>query len=151
MSFCGIFKWVMKMALKWLIVIIICCFLEAITVNLVSVWFIASGIVALIVSFFTDSFEIQLGIFVILGVILLITTRKPLQKLVNQKKEKTNIDRIFDMTGVVTEEISKNKSGVVKIDGKYWTAISDETIQKDSIVKVLQINSTKLKVKKVEE
>ncbi len=139
------------MALKWLIVIIICCFLEAITVNLVSVWFIASGIVALIASLFTDSFEIQLGIFVILGVILLITTRKPLQKLVNQKKERTNIDRIFDMTGVVTEEISKNKSGVVKIDGKYWTAISDETIQKDSIVKVLQINSTKLKVKKVEE
>ena len=139
------------MALKWLIVIIICCFLEAITVNLVSVWFIASGIVALIASLFTDSFEIQLGIFVILGIFLLITTRKPLQKLVNQKKEKTNIDRIFDMTGVVTEEISKNKSGVVKIDGKYWTAISDETIQKDSIVKVLQINSTKLKVKKVEE
>ena len=139
------------MALKWLIVIIICCFLEAITVNLVSVWFISSGIVALIASLFTDSFEIQLGIFVILGVILLITTRKPLQKLVNQKKERTNIDRIFDMTGVVTEEISKNKSGVVKIDGKYWTAISDETIQEGSIVKVLQINSTKLKVKKVEE
>lgn len=151
MSFCGIFKWVMRMALKWLIVIIICCFLEAITVNLVSVWFIASGIVALIASFFTDSLEIQLGIFVILGIFLLVTTRKPLQKLVNQKKEKTNVDRIFDMTGIITKEISKNKSGEVKIDGKYWTAISDETIPVNSIVKVLSINSTKLKVKKVEE
>ncbi len=86
-----------------------------------------------------------------MGIFLLITTRKPLQKLVNQKKEKTNIDRIFDMTGVVTEEISKNKPGVVKIDGKQWTAVSDETIPTNSIVKVLQINSTKLKVKKVEE
>lgn len=139
------------MALKWLIVIIICCFLEAITVNLVSVWFIASGIVALIASFFTDSLEIQLGIFVILGIFLLVTTRKPLQKLVNQKKEKTNVDRIFDMTGIVTKKIEKNKPGEVKIDGKYWTAISDETIPADSIVKVLSINSTKLKVKKVEE
>lgn len=139
------------MALKWLIVIIICCFLETITVNLVSVWFIASGIVALIASFFTDSLEIQLGIFVILGIFLLVTTRKPLQKLVNQKKEKTNVDRIFDMTGIVTKEIEKNKPGEVKIDGKYWTAISDETIPVDSIVKVLSINSTKLKVKKVEE
>lgn len=139
------------MALKWLIVIIICCFLEAITVNLVSVWFIASGIVALIASFFTDSLEIQLGIFVILGIFLLVTTRKPLQKLVNQKKEKTNVDRIFDMTGIVTKEIEKNKPGEVKIDGKYWTAISDETIPVESIVKVLSINSTKLKVKKVEE
>lgn len=139
------------MALKWLIVIIICCFLEAITVNLVSVWFIASGIVALIASFFTDSVEIQLGIFVILGILLLITTRKQLQKMVNQKKEKTNVDRIFDMTGTVTKEIEKNKTGEVKIDGKYWTAISDETIPVNSIVKVLSINSTKLKVKKVEE
>lgn len=139
------------MALKWLIVIILCCFLEAVTINLVSVWFIASGIVALIVSFFTDSLQIQLGIFVILGVFLLITTRKPLQKLVNQKKEKTNVDRIFDMTGIVTEEITKTKPGVVKIDGKYWTAISEETIQTNSMVKVLSINSTKLKVKKVEE
>ena len=139
------------MALKWLIVIIICCFLETITVNLVYVWFIASGIVALIASFFTDSLEIQLGIFVILGIFLLVTTRKPLQKLVNQKKEKTNVDRIFDMTGIVTKEIEKNKPGEVKIDGKYWTAISDETIPVDSIVKVLSINSTKLKVKKVEE
>lgn len=139
------------MEFGWLIVIIICCFLEAVTINLVSVWFIASGIVALVASFFTDSFTIQLGIFVILGIFLLITTRKPLQKLVNQKKEKTNVDRIFDMTGIVTEEINKNKPGVVKIDGKHWTATSEENIPVDSIVKVLSINSTKLKVKKVEE
>lgn len=139
------------MALEWLIVVLICCFLEAVTVNLVSIWFIASGIIALIASLFIDSFVIQLGIFVILGVILLITTRKPLQKLVNDKRQKTNFDRIYDMTGIVTEEITKIKSGVVKIDGKYWTAIADETIPKDSIVKVLSINSVKLKVKKVEE
>ena len=139
------------MAYEWLAVIIICCFLEVITINLVSIWFIASGIAALIASFFTDSFTIQLSIFVLLGIILLITTRKPLQKMVNQKKEKTNVDRILDMTGIVTEEISKNKPGTVKIDGKYWTATSDENIQKESIVKVLSINSTKLKVKKVEE
>lgn len=139
------------MAFEWLTVIIICCFLEAITINLVSIWFIASGIVALIASFFTDSFTIQFGIFVILGTLLLITTRKTLQKLVDQKKEKTNVDRIFDMTGIVTEEINKNKQGAVKIDGKHWTAISDEHISEGSIVKVLSINSTKLKVKKVEE
>lgn len=139
------------MAFKWLMVVIICCILEAVTINLVSIWFIASGIVALIASFFTDSLTIQLGIFVILGVILLITTRKPLQKMVNQKKEKTNIDRIFDMTGTVIEEINKNNPGTVKIDGKIWTATSDEKIESEAIVKVLSINSTKLKVKKVEE
>ena len=139
------------MALKWLIIIIICCFLEAITVNLVSIWFIASGIVALIASFFTDSITIQLGIFVILGIILLITTRKPLQKMVNQKTEKTNIDRILGMTGIATKEITKNSPGEVKVDGKYWTALADEDIKEGSTVKILSINSVKLKVKKEEE
>lgn len=140
------------MEFGWLIVILICIFFEITTINLVSIWFIVSGIVALILSFFVDSFMIQMAVFVLLGTFLLFTTRKPLQKMVNNvKSEKTNIDRILDMTGVVTEEISKNKNGAVKIDGKVWTAISDSDIAVDSIVKVLSIESTKLKVKKVED
>lgn len=139
------------MVLEWLAVILICAFLEVITVNLVTIWFIASGIVALIASIFIDSLLIQVGIFVLLGVFLLITTRKPLQRMVNVHREHTNLDRIYGMKGVVTEEISKNKSGVVKVDGKFWTAISDEDIPVNSIVKVLEINSVKLKVKKVED
>lgn len=139
------------MVLEWLIVILICAFLEAVTVNLVTIWFIVSGIVALIVSIFTDSILIQMSVFVLLGVLLLVTTRKPLQHMVNIHREKTNLDRIYNMTGVVIEKISKNKSGVVKVDGKYWTAIADNDIEVDSIVQVLEINSVKLKVKKVED
>ena len=122
------------MVLEWLVVILICAFLEAITVNLVTIWFIASGVVAMIASIFTDSLLIQTGIFVLLGIVLLITTRRPLQRLVNVQKEKTNLDRIYNMTGVVTEEILKNKSGVVKVDGKYWTAVCDENIDRKSVV-----------------
>lgn len=139
------------MVLEWLVVILICAFLEAITVNLVTIWFIASGIVAMIASIFTDSLLIQVGIFVLLGVFLLVTTRKPLQKMVNVHREKTNLDRIYGMTGVVIEEILMNKSGVVKVDGKYWTAVSDSDIPVNSTVTILEINSTKLKVKKVED
>lgn len=139
------------MVLEWLAVILICAFLEVITVNLVTIWFIASGLVALIASIFVDSLLIQMSIFVLLGVFLLITTRKPLQRMVNVHREKTNLDRIYGMTGVVTEEILKNKSGVVKVDGKYWTAVSDSDIPVDSVVSILEINSTKLKVKKVED
>ena len=139
------------MVLEWLVVILICAFLEAITVNLVTIWFIVSGIVALIASLFTDSLLIQVGIFVLLGVFLLITTRKPLQRMVNVLHERTNFDRILGMTGVVCEEILSGNSGVVKVDGKYWTAYSDTDIPVGSTVNILEINSTKLKVKKVED
>lgn len=140
------------MEFGWLIVILLCIVFEISTVSLVSIWFIASGIVALIVSYFTDSFAIQMAVFVLLGTFLLLTTRKPLQKMAEKvNKEKTNVDRILDMTGKVTEKIEKNKAGAVKVDGKVWTAISDDEIAVDSIVKVLSIESTKIKVEKVED
>lgn len=139
------------MVLEWLMVILLCAFLEVITVNLVTIWFIASGLVTLVVSIFVDSLVIQMSVFVILGILLLITTRKPLQRMVNNHRESTNLDRLYSMTGVVTENIFHNKPGVVKIDGKFWTAISDEDIDVDSIIKVIEINSVKLKVKKVED
>ena len=51
--------WVM-----WLVVVVLLAIIEASTVNLVSIWFVISGLVALIVSLFTEAFYIQFGVFV---------------------------------------------------------------------------------------
>lgn len=130
----------------WIMIIILLTIVEAMTVNLVTIWYIASAIVALVLSFFIDNFLIQFGIFAILGTILLITTRQTLNRLLKQKKERTNLDRIIGMEGIVVEEISKNQTGAVKVDGKVWTAYSDKKIKVDSTVKVLEINGAKVKV-----
>ena len=104
----------------WLIVMIVLGFFEAITINLVSIWFIMSAFIALILSFITDNFVIQFGVFVILGIILMLTTRKTLEaKLV--RKEKTNLDRVVGMKGIITEEVTKHSVGEVKVDGKRWS------------------------------
>lgn len=134
----------------WLCLICLLAVIEAMTVNLVSIWFIASAILALIISFITDNFVIQFGIFVIVGVILLITTKKSLeQKLI--KKEKTNFDRIIGMKGVVTEKIEEFNIGEVKVDGKKWSAISNASIEVGEKVKVLKINGVKIEVERWEE
>ena len=134
----------------WLLLVIVLSIVEIITVNLVSIWFVISGIVAMIASLFTDNLVIQISIFVILGLIFMILTRKIVKKIVPEKV-KTNIDRIIGMQGIVITKIGKNKPGEVKVDGKIWTATSDETINQDEIVKILEINSTKLKVEKIKE
>ena len=67
------------------------------------------------------------------------------------KKEKTNLDRIIGTNAVVTQTINKNNPGEVKVEGVLWTATADELIEKGSIVKILEINSTKLRVEKEEE
>lgn len=133
---------------EWLAVIIILAFVEFLTVGLTTIWFVISGIVALLASFVIDDFAIQFAIFVILGIILLLTTRKKLEEKLVGKKEKTNLDRIIGMKGIVTDDIYKNHMGEVKVDGKRWTAYADDDILKDETVKILKINGVKLKVEK---
>ena len=136
--------------ITWLIIIIILTVLEMSTSGLTTIWFVMSGIVALILSFITDNYLIQFGVFVILGVILLITTRPIFQKMLREHKEATNADRLIGMTGFVTEKITKRNPGEVKVDGKRWTAVSDRVINPQTLVKVVEIEGVKLKVERVE-
>ncbi len=135
----------------WLAIIIILAVLEAATVNLTTIWFVASGLIALIISFFTDSYLIQFGVFVILGVVLLVTTKPLLEKVIKTKKHATNFERILGQEGIVTEKITKNETGEVKVDGKRWTAYADKTIKVDATVKILEINGVKIKVEEIKE
>ena len=141
----------MSTSFIWLIIIIFLAFLEAITINLVTIWFVISGLVSLITSLFIDDFVIQFAIFVLLGILLLIVTKPSLKKLTAFRKQNTNIDRIINMKGIVTKDILKNKNGEIKVDGKYWTAYANDEIKVDSIAKILEIDGAKLKVEKVED
>lgn len=134
----------------WLSIVVALAILEIATVNLVSIWFVVSGIIAMITSLFTDNIIIQASIFIIFGIIFMLLTKKIIKKII-PNKEKTNLDRIIGMTGIVISKITKNKSGEVKVDGKIWTATSNTTINENEPVKILEINSTKLKVEKIKE
>lgn len=141
----------MELWIFWLILIFVLIVAEVSTVNLVTIWFIASGIVSLILSFFVDNFLVQFAVFVILGIILLITTRPILVKMTKVKNESTNLDRVIGMTAIVTETINKNEIGEVKVDGKRWSAISKKKIEVGEEVVVDDIDGVKLIVRKKEE
>ena len=138
------------MWILWLIVIVLLVFSEVSTINLVCVWFILSGLVSLILSFFIESFYILFEVFVLLGLVLMILTRPILVRKFKRKNVKTNSDRVLGMEGVVTEEINKLKIGEVKVDGKRWSAISDEKIEVGTTIIVESIDGVKLVVRKGE-
>ena len=139
------------MWLMWLLVIILLTALEVVTINLFSIWFIISGIVSLFLSFAVDSFYIQFGVFVGLGIILMLLTRPYLVKKLSKKKVRTNFDRIIGKKGLVTEKIEKLTVGEVKVDGKRWSAISKDVIAVGSTVIIEDIDGVKLIVRKDEE
>ena len=134
----------------WLGIVIFLGFIEAITVQLVSIWFVISALVALAISLIIDNFMLEFAAFVIIGTILLITTRTTLEKKL-VKKEKTNFDRVIGMKGIVTDDITELKIGAVKVDGKIWSAVSKENLKVGDKVKILKIDGVKLKVKRWEE
>ncbi len=118
----------------WLLLAVILGIIEISTTNLVSIWFVISSLLAMVSSLFTDNILIQIAIFVLVGVLLMPISRKLYSKI-KMNNSKTNI----------------HFNGEVKVDGKKWSAYSDTDISKGENIKVLSINSVKLKVKKWEE
>ncbi len=83
---------------------------------------------------------------------LLLTTRKFLEKLIKSREDtKTNLDRILGSTAVVTEPLSKNDVGEVKVEGKKWSAISKESLEVGEEVIIESIDGVKLIVRKKEK
>ena len=77
----------------WLGLIIVLTLLELSTKNLVTIWFVGSAIVSLILSIFVDNYFIQFIVFVLLGTILLVTCRDYLLKIIKAKKIKLPVKK----------------------------------------------------------
>ena len=132
----------------WLIIVVLLIIIEVMTVNLVTIWFIISGIVTMFVSFVIKDLVSQFAIFVLLGILLLILTKPIILEIKKSKEEKINLERIIGMSGICTEEIKKDKVGEVKVDGKLWSAVSSKRIRVNSKVVVERIDGVKLVVDK---
>lgn len=134
----------------WLIAFVLFTVVEfATSMALISIWFAAGSLVALVLSAFDVPLWIQLLVFILVSAILLICTR-PIAKKHAKNNIDTNIKIIIGKTAKVIEDIDNSKAtGRVRLNGVDWTAISDtgELIEKDSHVTVTKIEGSKLYVK----
>ena len=72
----------------WILIVFVLTFVEVITINLVTIWFILAGILTCLLSLFIDSFIIQVIIFCALGTILVFTAKDKIKNLINKIKKK---------------------------------------------------------------
>lgn len=125
----------------WLSLTIGLIVVEVATVQLVSVWFALSAMITTFATLIFDDLTIpwQAAIFVVLSIVLLLSTR-PLVKLLLKKRgemQKTNLELYIDKDAVVIEDIDNLKgTGAIKINGMVWSARSkdESNISKDEIV-----------------
>ena len=139
----------------WLGVVVVATVIELCTLDMTSIWFAASGIVALILSAFPQiNWIIQLVVFVVLSAILIIGLRPICRKFfLRHMNEKTNTDTLIGKHVYMLTTAKFGQSGSVKIADVVWTAIpehEEDEISEGAIVEVLRINGNKLIVKKTD-
>ncbi len=117
----------------WLAVIIVAAVVEGSTAQLVSIWFVAGGVGALIANLCGAELWTQTVVFVVVTAITLVSTRPLVKKLMNFKKEETNADRYIGKDGIVIVEINNTLGvGQVNVLGSVWTARSED----GSVIKI---------------
>lgn len=135
----------------WLGAIVVFGAVEAATAGLVSIWFVAGAVAALIATLLGASELAQVAVFLIVSALMLAVTRPAIRRLTHKKAEATNLDRVIGLTGKVTEAIdNENSTGAVYVDGKTWTARSaDGTVfPVNELVHISKMEGVKLLVEK---
>ena len=142
------------MTIVWTAAIILFGVVEALTAGLVSIWFVAGALAALVAAFVDASLGIQLALFLIVSAGALALTRPLLRKITAASVTPTNADRVLGAAARVTETINNEIStGAVYADGKTWTARSADgsVIPAGKQVYVEAMEGVKLLVKTAEE
>lgn len=136
------------MVFVWLFVIVAAIVLEASTVSLVSIWFVPSACISMILALCDVKLWIQLTVFFAVFLLLMMILRPVFKKNMGLKIVPTNADTLIGMQAVVIEQIDNlHAKGQVKIRGQVWTARSaNEKIvyEEDEVVTVVAIEGVKL-------
>lgn len=131
------------MSIIWLIIIVLLFLIELIENNKITIFFVISAIISLITSFFIDTFLIQFIVFMVMGLFLMILLK---DKLLKYFKRTNSLEKLLGKTAVVVKKVVKNGYGTVEINNKKYTAYSDDKINVNSKVIILEIKGSKLKV-----
>ncbi|MCL2513007.1 MAG: NfeD family protein [Oscillospiraceae bacterium] len=138
----------------WLSLTLVFLAAEAMTVQLVTIWFAVGSAAALITSAVgIKSTLIQIIVFTAVSTAALVFTRPFVKKYVKPKIVPTNADAIIGTEGIVTETVdSVRGKGAVNVRGIIWTAKTADgsVINKDELVTVEKIDGVKLIVGKQE-
>ena len=136
-------------AFLWLLLMVVFLIAEAATVTLISLWFAAGALAAMVVSFLGGSMIIQITVFLAVSAAFLAALRPFVRKILAPKISRTNVDSVIGSTGLVTEEISNTAAqGQVKLGAMYWTARSSSgaSIPAGTLIQVDRIEGVKVYV-----
>ena len=130
----------------WLVLLVVFLLLEAATVVMVSLWFAAGSLIALLASALGAPIWLQVALFLIVSAALLACLRPLVRKHFTPSLTRTHVDAVIGGTGYVTADIDNAAAtGSVKLGAMEWTAraTAGNRIPKGTLVKVDKIEGVK--------
>lgn len=140
-------------AIVWLVLMVVFLAAEASTVSMVSLWFAAGALIALLTALAGGPAWLQTLLFLAVSAGLLLALRPLVKKYLSPKLTATNVDSVVGSTGLVTAAIDNVSAvGQVKLGAMEWTArsTSGQPIPAGTLVKVDRIEGVKAFVSPVE-
>lgn len=142
-------------AIVWTVLMILFIVVEAACpLHLVSVWFAAGSLVAMIAALLGGTLWLQIGLFLVVSCTLLVLMIPLVKKVLRPQQVKTNVDAIIGTRGHVIADIDNvDAVGKVKLGGMEWTARSfdGQPIRAGTLVQVERIEGVKAFVSPVKE
>ena len=133
-------------AIVWLVLMVVFLAAEASTVSMVSLWFAAGALIALLTALAGGPAWLQTLLFLAVSAGLLLALRPLVRKYLSPKLTATNVDSVVGTTGLVTATIDNVSAvGQVKLGAMEWTArsTSGQPIPAGTLVKVDRIEGVK--------
>ena len=133
-------------AIVWLVLMVVFLAAEASTVSMVSLWFAAGALIALLTALAGGPAWLQTLLFLAVSAGLLLALRPLVKKYLSPKLTATNADSVVGSTGLVTAAIDNVTAvGQVKLGAMEWTArsTSGQPIPAGTLVKVDRIEGVK--------
>jgi membrane protein implicated in regulation of membrane protease activity len=137
----------------WLVLMVVFLIVEASTVVMVSLWFAAGSLIALVAALLGAPIWLQVALFLVVSAVLLASLRPMVRKHFTPKLTRTNVDAIVGSQGYVTSDIDNvAATGTVKLGSMEWTARSTAgaPIPAGTLVTVDKIEGVKAFVTAVE-
>ena len=136
----------------WLAVTAAALIIEFITSEMVSVWFVGGGLVAILLAGLDLNWYFHVPAFIVVSIVLMLCFRKLVMKKLNKGDVKTNAETVIGKEFELLTPIGFNSAGSIKVNGIIWTAVADNDdaeIAAGVKVVVLRIEGNKYIVKEI--
>ncbi len=139
----------------WLGVFIITLIIEAVTQELVSIWFSLGSLVCIVLCLINGiTYWVEIIVFVAVSIITLLLTRPVVLKLLKNKIRTTNVDDFIGREVRAICSIKFNQMGEIKINDVIYNAVlaeNEKDINEGEFCVIVGIKGNKVVVKPLQK